>query len=172
MNSIILKPKPLTKQSFNQFGDVVEIQNHEYKVINNGYAHKYSNLASIDTSEAEGNTAVHIFVAKKRTLPLHIDMLERHPLFSQCFIPRGKKEFLIVVAPPADKPNIERMVAFISNGDQGVNFSRGVWHFPLISLENESQFIIIDRQYEPEIDNIEQCDIYDLKRFNILLEMT
>lgn len=97
-------------------------------------------------------------------------MLERHPFFSQCFIPRGKKEFLVVVAPPSKIPDIEKITAFISNGEQGVNFSRGVWHFPLISLDDDAQFITIDRKYNPKIDKIMQCDIFELSEFNISLE--
>jgi ureidoglycolate lyase len=28
---------------------------------------------------------------------------------------------------------------------QGVNYARGVWHFPLLVLDEEQDFIIIDR---------------------------
>jgi ureidoglycolate lyase len=67
-------------------------------------------------------------------------------------------------------PEIGKVRAFISNGDQGVNFSRGVWHFPLISIEDDAQFVVIDRLYDPEIDKIEQCNVYSLNEFNITLE--
>ena len=91
---------------------------------------------------------MHIFVAKKRQFPLQIKMLEKHPFFSQTFIPKDNQPFLVVVAPPSDEPNIEDIRSFISNGEQGVNYSRGVWHFPLISVNDDTQFIVIDRKYE------------------------
>jgi len=170
MKTVKLKPEPLTQEGFSQFGEVVETKNHNFDVINDGFARKYDNLADIDTSADNGKTAVHIFIAKQRSFPLRIDMLEIHPFFSQCFIPRGSDAFLVVVAPPSVVPEIGKVRAFISNGDQGVNFSRGVWHFPLISIEDDAQFVVIDRLYDPEIDKIEQCNVYSLNEFNITLE--
>jgi len=172
MKTIRLNLQPLTQSGFDRFGDVVETQGHSSEVINSGYATKYSNLAGIDTSEGNGKAAIHIFVAKKRQLPLKIDMLERHQFFSQCFIPRAKEAFLIVVAPPADEPDIDKIKAFISDGEQGVNFARGVWHFPLISLYDGAQFITIDRNYDPSVDTIEQCDIFEINNFDITLEIS
>lgn len=81
MNSIILNPQPLNKQSFNQFGDVVEIQNHDYNIINNGYAQKYPNLASIDTSEENGETAIHIFFSQKKKLSVKDRYVRETPIF-------------------------------------------------------------------------------------------
>ena len=99
MKTINLTPTPLTSEVFSSFGDVIDAKDDDFMTINNGYARKYADLASIDTQEADGITAIHIFVAKKRRFPLNIDMLENHPFFSQAFIPRGKQPFIIVVAP-------------------------------------------------------------------------
>jgi ureidoglycolate lyase len=56
---------------------------------------------------------------------------------------------LIVVAPagPLD-PNL--VVAFRALGHQGVNYRRGVWHHPLIVLDGEGDFLVIDREGEGE----------------------
>ena len=77
----------------------------------------------------------------------------------------------MVVAPPAEKPSIEKLKAFITNGDQGISYSRGVWHFPLISMNDNSQFIVIDRKYNEELDTIEQCEEVSLGDINVLLEL-
>jgi ureidoglycolate lyase len=171
MKKIKLNVQTLTQENFNQFGDVIETQGHDFDVINSGFANKYANLAQIDTSYENGKTAIHIFIAKKRPMPLQIDMLEMHPFFSQCFIPRSDKAFIIVVAPPAKEPNLEQISAFISDGQQGVNFARGVWHFPLISLEDDAQFITIDRHYDKSIDSMEQCNIVNIDSFNITVDI-
>ena len=126
MNNLILTPETLTSENFSQFGQVISREQKDYLTINNGYAKKYPDLATIDTQEDGGTTAVHIFVAKKRQFPLQIKMLEKHPFFSQTFIPEDNQPFLVVVAPAADEPNIEDIRTFISNGEQGVNYSRGV----------------------------------------------
>ena len=72
-------------------------------------------------------------------------MMERHPLASQAFIPLHKNPFLIVVAPPGERVDPESLSAFVTNGLQGVNYTRGVWHFPLIGLGEEQDFLVVDR---------------------------
>ena len=104
--------------------------------------------------------------------PFQITMLEKHPFFSQAFIPRAKTQFVVVVAPPSDELVTENVRAFISNGDQGINYSRGVWHFPLISLDDDSHFIVIDRKHKVDIDSIEQCIVKPINDIHITLELS
>ena len=172
MNNLILTPEILTAENFNQFGQVISREQKDFLTINNGYAKKYPDLATIDTHENGGSTTVHIYVAKKRQFPLHIKMLEKHPFFSQTFIPKDNQPFLVVVAPASDEPNIKDIRAFISNGEQGVNYSRGVWHFPLISVKDDVQFIVIDRKYVIDSDDIEQCILHPIDDSNITLEFS
>ncbi len=171
MRHIKLTPEELTEENFADFGEVVSIESKKSKTINNGFAEKFADIASLDTKEDQGQTSVHIFVAKSRQFPLHISMLEKHPYFSQTFIPRHSSPFIIVVAPPSEKPSIEKIKAFITNGDQGVSYSRGVWHFPLISMNDNSQFIVIDRKHNEGLDTIEQCEEVSLQDFNLMLEL-
>lgn len=171
MRHIKLTPEELTEENFADFGEVVSIESKKSKTINNGFAEKFADIASLDTKEDQGQTSVHIFVAKSRQFPLHISMLEKHPYFSQTFIPRHSSPFIIVVAPPSEKPSIEKIKAFITNGDQGVSYSRGVWHFPLISMNDNSQFIVIDRKYNEELDTIEQCEEVSLGDIKVVLEL-
>ena len=126
MRHIKLTPEELTEENFADFGEVLSIESKKSKTINTGFAEKFADIASLDTKEDQGQTSVHIFVAKSRQFPLHISMLEKHPYFSQTFIPRHSSPFIIVVAPPSEKPSIEKIKAFITNGDQGVSYSRGV----------------------------------------------
>jgi ureidoglycolate lyase len=170
MNKMILTPKKLTAESFSQFGQVISCENKDYEIINDGYAKKYPDLAEIDTQEDSGKTALNIFIAKKRLFPLKIEMLEMHPFFSQAFIPRDNTPFIAVVAPVSDKPNIEAIKAFVSNGEQGINYARGVWHFPLISIKDDANFVVIDRKYTAESDKLEQCIVYPIKDTDISIE--
>lgn len=171
MRHIKLTPEELTEENFADFGEVVSIESKKSKTINNGFAEKFADIASLDTKEDQGQTSVHIFVAKSRQFPLHISMLEKHPYFSQTFIPRHSSPFIIVVAPPSEKPSIEKIKAFITNGEQGINYSRGVWHFPLISIKDNSQFIVIDRKHNEDIDTIEQCEEIIIDDVNVTLEL-
>jgi len=40
----------------------------------------------------------------------------------------------------------ERLVrAFVSNGRQGINYYRGVWHHPVLTIEKRDDFLVVDR---------------------------
>ena len=171
MNTLKLTPEALTAESFQLFGEVVSIKNKEPIVINDGFASKFPDVVKLDTKEEEGETSVHIFVAKKRQFPLQISMLENHPFFSQTFIPKNNTPFIVVVAPPSEEPVIENIKAFITDGDQGISYSRGVWHFPLISLKDNAQFVVIDRKHNIDLDSIKQCTVRKIEDVSIYVEL-
>lgn len=149
---IELNPIKLTKDNFADFGKVISIEDSESKIINNGYAKKFYELCTMDAKEKDGSSTLHIYVAKNREFPLKIDMLEKHPFFSQTFMPRSTQPYLVVVALGEDKPDLSTIKAFKTNGNQGVMYNRGIWHFPLISIKNQEQFIVIDRTDENKED--------------------
>ena len=138
--------RPLTRQDFEPFGDIIEADSgSEVVTINDGYATRYHDLGRVDVNEEEGRPLINIFRGRPRPLPLTIHMMERHPLASQAFMPLHNRQFVVVVAPPGDILAPSSLSAFITNGRQGVNYARGVWHFPLLVLEEEQDFLIIDR---------------------------
>lgn len=140
-----LKIEPLTKQTFAEFGDVIEVDNSDYFMINNGSTRRYHQLATADVDEQGGRAIISIFQATPLEYPLTIRMLERHPLGSQAFIPLLRQPYLIVVAPKGDEPQLNQCRAFYSNGKQGVNYHKGVWHHPVLALTQQDQFLIVDR---------------------------
>lgn len=139
--------RQLTHVDFKPFGEVIEVSERcESITINDGYATRYHDLADVDVSAGEGRVLINIFRGRPRPLPLTIHMMEQHPLGSQAFIPLHQKPFVIVVARPAKTVVPQDLTAFITNGCQGINYARGVWHFPLLVLGNEEQdFVVIDR---------------------------
>ena len=76
---------------------------------------------------------------------MKIDMMEKHPLGSQAFIPMKETTFLAFVAPNGDKPDLNKIEAFIIPPGIGVNYKPGTWHFPLISTE-DMNFLVVDRK--------------------------
>lgn len=139
-----LPVQPLDSATFAPYGDVIETAGKTHFPINNGNVERYHDLATIDVESEGGHTLASIFRAQPLALPLTITMLERHPLGSQAFIPLSVKPFLIVVAPPGElEPKTVK--AFLSVGQQGVNYSRGVWHHPVIALDEPTDFLVIDR---------------------------
>ena len=145
----IFKPVKITRQNFADFGDLISSDNIKPMDINAGYAKRFDNLADLNTSKDEGKTIVSIFSALKRTFPMTIDMMEKHPLGSQAFIPMKETTFLSFVAPPGKFPEINKIQSFIIPPKTGINYKPGIWHFPLISTE-DINFLVIDRKGEGE----------------------
>ena len=141
----IFKPVKINKSNFAAYGDLISTENINPIDINAGYAKRFDNLANLDTSKNNGKTIVSIFSALKRTFPMKIDMMEKHPLGSQAFIPMKETTFLSFVAPPADVPELNKIQSFIIPPKMGINYKPGVWHFPLISTE-DTNFLVIDRK--------------------------
>ena len=164
MTERIIQPIPITKENFAKFGQLITTENIEPLEINNGYAKRFDKIAELDTSTENGETTISIFSALKRSFPMKIDMMEKHPLGSQAFIPMKETVFLSFVAPEGDKPDLTRVEAFIIPKGIGVNYNPGIWHFPLISTE-DMNFLVVDRKGEG--DNL---IIHDLKEENISID--
>ncbi len=76
---------------------------------------------------------------------MNIDMMEKHPLGSQAFVPMKETKFLVFVAPTGKKPNTKKIKSFIVPKQTGINYKPGIWHFPLISTKSMN-FLVIDRK--------------------------
>ena len=141
----IIKPIKITRINFAAYGDLISSDDIKPMDINAGYAKRFDDLANISTSKDGGKTIVSIFSALKRKFPMKIDMMEKHPLGSQAFIPMKETTFLSFVAPPSESPEISKFQSFIIPPKTGINYKPGIWHFPLISTE-DTNFILIDRK--------------------------
>lgn len=133
----------LNTTSFAPFGDVLEIAGAPDKIINQGLCGRFHDRAKLDFGP-DGRAGVSLFDAQPRRLPYSLDMVERHPDGSQAFVPMHAHPFLVIVAPDLDgRPGTPQ--AFITNGAQGINFHRGIWHGVLTPLAQPGWFAVIDR---------------------------
>lgn len=164
MKNSMIKPKLITKENFKKFGDMISTEDIKPLEINNGFAKRYDGIANLDTKKNNGESTICIFSALKRSFPMKIDMMEKHPLGSQAFIPMKETVFLSFVAPEGEKPDLTRVEAFIIPKGIGVNYNPGIWHFPLISTE-DMNFLVVDRKGEG--DNL---IIHDLKEEKISID--
>ena len=154
--------QPLTREGFASFGDVIETQGRDQFAINQGLTQRFHALSLPQVSDENGAVGVSIFHNLTAIrVPFQIEMLERHPLGSQSFVPLAGQKFMVVVALPLndEQPNEQQIFAFLSNGQQGVTYHQGVWHHPLITLEDESDFLVIDR-----IGEGHNCDVHTLSQ--------
>jgi ureidoglycolate lyase len=134
--------QPLTRAAFAPFGDVIDCAGDPDKIINQGKCGRYHDRAQLEF--ADGRAGVSLFNAAPRSLPYQLEMMERHPDGSQCFIPMGGSGFLVIVAPDVEgRPGTP--LAFLTEPGQAVNFHRGTWHGVLTPLQAPGLFAVVDR---------------------------
>lgn len=145
MSTHVLKAEPLTKHGFAPFGDVIATDGARHYPINRGAVERYHDLASVNVG-ADGRALVSIFECSRPAgVPVRVNLVERHPLGSQAFIPLAGAPMCVVVAPPGDAVEPADLRAFVSNGSQGVNYHPGTWHMPLVAFTAGQRFIVVDR---------------------------
>jgi len=149
--SRVIQTQPLTAEAFAPFGDVLEITGPPDVIINQGKCGRYHDKAHLDYPG--GRLGVSLFNSEPRALPYQLDMMERHPLGCQSFIPMTQNGFLVIVAPDDEgKPGTPS--AFLTTPGQAVNYHRNVWHGVLTPLQAPGLFAVIDRIGEG--DNLQE----------------
>lgn len=137
-----LRVQPLTAAAFAPFGDLLSFDGAGDRWINQGLCARFHDRATLDFGD--GRAGISLFDAKPRSMPLRLEMVERHPDGSQAFLPLSETPFLVVVASDEDgKPGVP--VPFLSDGTQGVNYHRGVWHGVCTPLHPPGRFAVVDR---------------------------
>ncbi|KAG9010420.1 Allantoicase [Tulasnella sp. JGI-2019a] len=156
---------------------------------NQGSAHKFHRLSPIVSSypadvASQAVTAISVFrstpVGAKLGEDWPVKLLERHPHTSQAFVPMGTggglnttgtsrldgpgRAYLVIVALNGgdDKPDLSTLRAFVATTAQGVSYSQGVWHHPMISLESAIDFACIETQIG-DVGNQLDCEILELE---------
>lgn len=141
----LLQAEVITREAFDPFGQVIMAEGADHFTINEGTTERYHDLAGVDVMADGGRPLLNIFRAQPRSLPMRLSVMERHPLGSHAFVPLSRNPYLVVVAPPGNAPSAAELRAFAVTAGVGVNYDRGVWHHPLIALDETSDFLVIDR---------------------------
>jgi ureidoglycolate lyase len=141
--------RSLSAEAFRPYGDVLDTSGRPTGVANAGAAEVHRDIAAIDVSAQGGRVCVSVVRIRASPPPLRIEVMERHPLGSQAISPLGDASMLVVVAPEG-RLDSTKIVAFQASPRQGVNYRRNVWHHPLIALNRESDFVVIDRAGDGE----------------------
>ncbi|WP_019956447.1 ureidoglycolate lyase [Yoonia vestfoldensis] len=133
-----IRVQPLTAAAFAPFGDVLNCDGLPDRIINAGLCGRFHDRAQVDVGD--GRVGISLFRSELRALPYQLDLIERHPLGSQAFIPMSMDGFLVVVAGDDLVPQ-----AFVTAPGEGINFHRGTWHGVLTPLAGPGLFAVIDR---------------------------
>lgn len=141
---ITLAIQPLTQDAFAPFGDVIEANPASMKLINGGNTERFHALAQAEAVGEGARVILNIFRGQPRSFPYEINMMERHPFGSQSFSPLNARPYIVIVSEDeGGKPGQPHV--FLARGDQGVNYRRNVWHHPLMTVSEISDFLVVDR---------------------------
>jgi len=140
----IIRAEPLTREEFLPFGDVLQTEGIGPELINSGNTQKFGKLAEVNIADSQP-AQLSIYRSRAIELPFRIQVMESHPLGSQAFYPLHQRPFPVVVAATEGVPGPADIRVFLSNGRQGVNLHPGVWHHYQLTLEQDSEYIVVDR---------------------------
>lgn len=161
--NISVDAEPLTPEAFAPYGGV-HSGNHNVQTLalsaaNYGTAVKMHKVAPIVNNYADcpsGTPALanwnlfrclypqRLFTASGLTLRYTAKVLERHPYSTQTFVPMGQPQdtplYVVIVAESDDSPEklpVPLLVrAFVCSGNQAVTYGAGVWHAPMVVIDD------------------------------------
>jgi ureidoglycolate lyase len=151
-----ISTKKLTTKNFSKYGQVIELD----KPPKN--PNQMKRLGSVSIPDFQGGQAViDVLYSYKR--PLKLPQIEKHSNSTQTFIPLTEGRFLIVVGTGPKK-----LMAFVSNGNQGLTLRAGIWHCSPIPIDRSITFTILHRS--PDVDLA--FEFVDLPDNYILLQLS
>ncbi|KZY51705.1 ureidoglycolate lyase [Sulfitobacter sp. KE29] len=139
--SNILTANKISSGAIAGLAELIDASDMPDKLINQGRCGRFHDRATLDV---DGRLGVSVFQSESFSMPFTMEMMERHPLGSQAFMPMQEGEYLVVLAEDKDgAPFAPR--AFIAGSGQAVNIGRNVWHGVLCPLSDPGLFIVVDR---------------------------
>jgi len=141
----VIRARPLTREGFAPFGDVISAGEGEGASANQGTAVRFDWVAKLESDRAQARANMVFVRSMPQALPFALKLLEHHPHSSQAFVPMRCARFLVVVAPTAADggPDTERIEAFVCGPGQGINYHRGTWHHPMAVLDAPAEFAML-----------------------------
>lgn len=137
--------EPLTGAAFAPFGQVVAEGAGPAVSTNQGTATRSDGAAQLENTRRDAKPNLAVFRSLAKALPLDLTLLERHPHSTQAFLPLSCTRYLVCVAPTAADggPELARLRAFLGGPGQGVNYTRGLWHHPIVALDGDAVFAML-----------------------------
>ncbi|KAI3403168.2 hypothetical protein KGF56_004057 [Candida oxycetoniae] len=189
--------EPLTPETFAPYGGVISVDHQitglvEASQANYGTAIKLHKVAPVIneygncSSGRKASANWNIFRCKA---PTHLikhggtksvylsKVLERHPFTTQTFLPLGqdlsKKAYLVIVAKTDDSssdnlPDPTKIRAFLCKGNQSVTYGVGVWHAPMVVIDETIpylDFAVLIHENGVAEEDCQEC--YFVPGFNI-----
>lgn len=141
----VVSAQPLTAAGFAPFGDVVSAGVGVGNAANQGTAVRFDRCATLTSTRPQATPNLAVFRSVKRSLPLRITLLEKHPCSTQTFLPMVCSRIVVVVAPAGTDgaPDLAGLCAFVGSAGQGVTYGVGVWHHPIVAVDRDADLAML-----------------------------
>ncbi|MDA8120091.1 MAG: ureidoglycolate lyase [Gammaproteobacteria bacterium] len=135
--------EPVARKTFAPYGDLLEVSGAASNFINAGNVERFRNLTRISVLGDSAQACVHVYRARAPHEPIILHHMERHPRGTQLFMPLHGQAFIVVVAL-GSLPDYKALRAFHVDHGRGVNIARNTWHYPLLSLVDNGDFLVVE----------------------------
>jgi ureidoglycolate lyase len=101
--------------------------------------------ASFQNMRSHARLDCYINHREPTALPHSVSMMERHAFSSQAFMPFQVSRYVVAAAPTAKLggPDTSKLRAFVADRNQAINYRAGIWHCPLIVLDEAGKFVVL-----------------------------
>lgn len=152
----------LQREAYRPYGDVVAADPRLPSTsANAGTALRYDHLGTLDNLRP-GKAPPNLCVFRVQPFtgnPFVIRLLERHRHSTQLFVPMaGGERYLVIVCEGKDAPDFCTLKAFLARTGQGITYRPGIWHHPLVALDQSTDFACLVH----EDGTGDDCEVRDI----------
>lgn len=142
--------RPIDAAAFAPYGWLADADAAAGRPINDGSSQRIDEVGELHLTAYGGTPCLALFRARPHDLHGPWQVLERHCLGTQSFVPMGGAPYLMLVALGDVQPDEPTLAAFAVAGHQAVTLRAGTWHHGLIAPQG-GDFVVIERR-SAEVD--------------------
>jgi ureidoglycolate lyase len=137
--------RPIDAAAFAPYGWLADAEGAAGRPINDGSSQRIDEVGELQLTADGGEPCLAVFRAQPRDPHGPWQVLERHCLGTQTFVPMGGAPYVVLVALGDAQPDAHTLAAFAVAGHQAVTLRAGTWHHGLIAPQG-GDFVVIERR--------------------------
>ncbi len=142
---MILHSQPITSEGFKPYGSLLSSVGSVGVSVNENRGMRFDTAANLVHTTQTSQPKLALYKIEASKWPVDVRILERHSRTAQLFLPMMGGVFLVVVARALDSggPAISSLAAFTCAPDQGIVYAPGIWHLPLVAIDEPADFAML-----------------------------
>jgi len=141
----VLRLDPITAEGFAPYGWLASADDQPARPINRGSSQRVDGIGELALTAEGVRPCLAMFRTRAQDLCGPWQLLERHRLGTQTFVPLRGVRYVVLVATGDAAPEPASLAAFAVAGHQAVTLRAGTWHHALIALD-AGDFVVIERE--------------------------